>query len=162
MGSMAHFAAKEKRMIVPWQILIASANVEERRAMWNILAKQELDLIVASSVRECRQSVAQENVGLIFCTRSLADGDYRDLLIATRGERRRSRVVLTARITDWDEYLDAMRLGAFDVISAPCRPTDMEWMIIQALREEHARKLQITLAQQAASAFRQSSVCKSA
>ncbi len=147
-------------MMVPWRILIASANVEQRRAMWNILTKQELDPMVASSVRECRHGVAQENVGLIFCARSLADGDYRDLLIATRCERRRTRIVLTARITDWDEYLDAMRLGAFDVISAPCRPTDMEWIIIQALREEHARKRQITFVQQCVGALQEGGVCK--
>jgi DNA-binding NtrC family response regulator len=137
-------------MHVPWQILIASADVEERRAMVNILAKQEVDPQVAASVSECRETLAQKHVGLVFCARSLADGDYRDLLIATRGGRRKTRIVLAARITDWDEYLDAMRLGAFDAISAPCRPTDVEWMIIQALRDDHARTRAITLAQQAA------------
>ena len=149
-------------MNIPWQIVIASADVEDRRAMVNILAKQGLDPIVAASVAECRESMRQENVGLIFCARSLADGDYRDLLLAARGSKNRTRIVLTTRITDWDEYLDAMRLGAFDVISAPCRPTDMEWMILQALRDEHARTRQITFAQQAASASRQGDVCKSA
>jgi DNA-binding NtrC family response regulator len=149
-------------MNVPWQIVIASADLEARRAMVNILAKQGLDPIVAASVAECQRSVAQENVGLTFCVRSLADGDYRDLLLAARAGKRRTRIVLTARITDWDEYLDAMRLGAFDVISAPCRPTDMEWMLLQALRDEHARTRQITFAQQAASAFPQYEVCKSA
>jgi len=91
----------------------------------------------------------------------LADGDYRDLLLAARASKHRTRIVLTARITDGDEYLEAMRLGAFDVISAPCGPTDVEWMILQALREEHARTRQITLVQQAASALPQGEVCKS-
>ena len=149
-------------MNVPWQIVIASADMEDRRAMVNILAKQGLDPIVASSVGECQASIVQEDVGLIFCARSLADGDYRDLLTAARASTRRTRVVLTTRLTDWDEYLVAIRLGAFDVISAPCRPTDMEWMIIQALRDEHARARQITFAQHAANALRQSNVCKSA
>jgi DNA-binding NtrC family response regulator len=160
--SMKHLDGLEERMNVPWQIVIASADWEDRRVMVNILAKQRLDPIVASSVAECQQSMAQENVGLIFCARSLADGDYRALLLAARASKRRTRIVLTARITDWDEYLDAMRLGAFDVISAPCRPTDMEWMILQALRDEHARTRQISFAQQAASALPQGEVCKSA
>jgi DNA-binding NtrC family response regulator len=134
-------------MNVPWQIMIASADVEERRAMVNILVKQGLDPIIAASVSECRESMEQENVGL---------------LLAARVDGSRTRIVLTTRLTDWDEYLDAVRLGAFDVISAPCRPTDMEWMIIQALRDEHARARQITFAQRAANALRQSNVCKSA
>lgn len=149
-------------MNVPWQIVVASADLEDRRAMVNILAKQGFDPIIASSVGECRASMAQQDVGLIFCARSLSDGNYRDLLISARTGTRRTRIVLTARITDWDEYLEAMRLGAFDVISAPCRPTDVEWMILQALRDEHARSRQITFAQQAGRVLPQNTVCKSA
>ena len=115
-------------MNVPSQIVVASASLEDRQTMVNILAEKGLDPIVASSVAACREIMAQENVGLIFCARSLADGDCRDLLLAARASKRGARIVLTARITDWDEYLDAMRLGAFDVISAPCRPTDRHGM----------------------------------
>jgi DNA-binding NtrC family response regulator len=149
-------------MYVPWQIVIAAADMEERRAMCNILTKQGLEPIVASSARECEEIMAQENVGLIFCARSLADGDYRGLLIAPRNEGRKTRIVVVNRVGDWDEYLEAMRLGAFDVISAPCRPTDVEWMIIQALRQEHAQKRQIALVQHNVRAFQGASVSRSA
>ena len=140
-------------MNVPWQIVIASADMEERRALCNILKKQGLEPIVASSVRECEEILVQENVGLIFCARSLADGDYRALLIAPRHAGRKTRIVIVNRLTNWDEYLDAMRLGAFDVISAACRPTDVEWMILQALREEHAQRRHIALVQQSMGGF---------
>jgi DNA-binding NtrC family response regulator len=149
-------------MYVPWQVVIASCDVEERRAMCNILAKQGLDPIATPTVRECEEIVVQENAGLIFCSRWLADGDYRDLLVAARRWSRKIRIVLAARVTDWDEYLEAMRLGAFDVISAPCRPTDVEWMVIQALREEHAQARQITLTQQVARSLQGASISKSA
>ena len=149
-------------MNVPWQIVIASADMEERRAMCNILVKQGLEPIVASSIRECEGILAREEVGLIFCTRSLADGDYRGLLIAPRPASRKTRIVIVNQLTNWDEYLDAMRLGAFDVISAPCRPTDVEWMIIQALREEHAQKRQIALVQHSAGGFPGAAISRSA
>jgi DNA-binding NtrC family response regulator len=149
-------------MYVPWQVVIASADVEERRAMCNILAKQWLDPIVASTVRECKEIMAQESVGLMFCARSLADGDYRDLLVAARAAGRRIRIVLATRLTDWDEYLEAIRLGAFDVISAPSRPTDVEWMIIQALRDEHARTREITFVQHGVRGLQEASVSNSA
>jgi DNA-binding NtrC family response regulator len=149
-------------MYVPWQVVIASCDVEERRATCNILAKLGLDPIAAPTVRECEEIAAQENAGLIFCSRWLADGDYRDLLVAARGWSRKIKIVLAARVTDWDEYLEAMRLGAFDVISAPGRPTDVEWMVIQALREEHAQARQITLTQQVARSLQGASLSKSA
>ena len=48
-------------MIVPWKIVIASADVAERRAMRNILAQQGLEPIRASSVRtRCCQSTSGE------------------------------------------------------------------------------------------------------
>jgi DNA-binding NtrC family response regulator len=149
-------------MIVPWQIVVASADVEERRAMCNILLKLGLEPIATSGVRECVEILAQENVGLIFCARALADGDYRDLLIAPRHERRKTRFVIVNPLTDWDEYLQAMRLGAFDMISSPCRLTDVEWMILQALREEHAQRRQIALVQHSVRGFQDASVSRSA
>ena len=135
-------------------IAIASADVEDRRALSNILAKQDVDAVAASTVRDCEQIMGQEPVGLIFCARALADGDYRDVLKASRAARPRTRSVLTICATDWDEYVEAMRLGALDVISAPCQPTDVDCMIIQALRDEHARNRHRMLTEQAASTFR--------
>ncbi len=149
-------------MVVPWQILIASADVEDRRAMRNILVKQGLESIAASSVRECEETAAPENVGLIFCARSLSDGDYRDLLAAARRGKWKTRIVIATRASHWDDYLEAMRLGAFDVISAPCRPSDVEWMIIQALREAHAQRRHSTLVQQSVRSLQGTSVPKSA
>jgi DNA-binding NtrC family response regulator len=149
-------------MYVPWQIVIASADVEDRRAMCNILVKQGLEPIAASSVHECEEIMTRENVGLIFCARSLSDGDYRDLLATARRGKWKTRIVIATRATNWDDYLEAMRLGAFDVISAPCRPTDVEWMIIQALREEHAQARQIALVQQSVKGFQDASMPKSA
>ena len=51
--------------------------------------------------------------------------------------------MVTSRESDWDEYLEAIRLGAFDVIASPCRPTDVEWMVIQARRDERVRVRQV-------------------
>lgn len=45
-------------------------------------------------------------------------------------------MVITSLHADWDEYLEAIRVGAFDVIAAPCRSTDVEWMVIQAKRDD--------------------------
>ena len=91
-------------MNVPWQIVIASADMEERRAMCNILGKQGLEPIVASSIRECEEILARENVGLILCARRLADGDYRGLLIAPRHARGKTRIVIAVSYTHLDVY----------------------------------------------------------
>jgi two-component system response regulator PilR (NtrC family) len=123
-------------MNIPWDILVASSDLEGRRALSNILGKLGVDPLTSSTVRECKELIGSERVGLIFCDRLLSDGNCYDLLNASRGGRAKARVVVMSSTADWDEFLEAMRLGAFDVIASPCRATDVEWMIIQALRYE--------------------------
>lgn len=126
-------------MNIPWQIVVASSDLESRRALTSILTRQGLDPISASTFAECRDVIEKEAVGLVFCDRHLTDGNYRDILNVSRSAAGKVRVVVTSKHADWDEYLEAMRLGAFDVIASPCRPTDVEWMVIQAKRDERNR-----------------------
>jgi DNA-binding NtrC family response regulator len=129
-------------MNVPWQILVASSDLERRRNLMQTLNRQGLDPIGVSNLAECRQVLQKERVGLVFCDHQLADGTYRDVLAASRPTEK-LRLVVTSRHPDWDEYLEAMGSGAFDVIASPCRPRDVEWMVIQAKRDErnHSKEL---------------------
>ena len=125
-------------MTVPWEVMVLSAQFEDRRSLTHILASQQVEPLCCSTLREAVETLRKEPVGLVFCDKSLPDGTYRDLLTAARGLATRVRVVVTSHQADWDEYLEAMRLGAFDVIAVPCRPTDVEWMVIQAKRDDRA------------------------
>lgn len=116
-------------------VLIASSDLENRRALRQILYRNALDPICSSTVKESREILSEKAISLVFCDSWLADGSFRDLLDAVRVTRPQVRVVVMSRSTDWDEYLEAIRLCAFDVISYPCHPTDVEWMIIKAMRE---------------------------
>jgi two-component system, NtrC family, response regulator AtoC len=121
------------------QILIVSSELESRRALNAILHEDGYETICASRVSECQEALQTQNVSLIFCDRRLSDGNYRDVVAATRESRRHARVIVTSRLADWDEYLDALHHGAFDLITSPCQPTDVLWAIVQARREDHER-----------------------
>jgi DNA-binding NtrC family response regulator len=131
--------------------------VEGHRALTNLLKEQEIDPIVTSSLRECLDLLATRSVRLVFCESTLADGNYRDLLNAVRAEKLRTRIVVTSRGADWGDYLEATRLGAFDVIVSPCRPTDVDWMIIRAHHEEIVRAEKSLAAHHGATRFREAS-----
>lgn len=122
------------------QILIVSSELENRRALNEILCNEGHETICASRVSECQEALQTQKVFLIFCDRRLSDGNYRDVVAATRAANHHARVIVTSRLADWDEYLDALHNGAFDLISSPCHPTDVLWSIVQARREdqEHA------------------------
>jgi DNA-binding NtrC family response regulator len=126
-------------MTVPWEVMVISSDLENRRELVHILQQQEVDPISASSLAESLSLLKNNLIGLVFCESRLSDGSYRDFLSSLRSLKTKCRVVVTSRQADWDEFLEAMRLGAFDVIAAPCRPTDVEWMVIQAKRDERSR-----------------------
>jgi DNA-binding NtrC family response regulator len=130
---------REGWMTAPWEILVIASDLDRRRALAKTLTAQGLDSICVATICESLAMLADETVGLVFCDTQLSDGTYRDLLAALHALKVKTRVVVTSRHADWDEFLEAVHLGAFDVIPTPCRPTDVEWMVIQAKRDERSR-----------------------
>jgi DNA-binding NtrC family response regulator len=121
-----------------WQIMIASSDLERMRYVQGILARQNVDSVCSSTIGQCREILSKGNIGLVFSDRNLSDGDYRDLLVAVgrRSTKGNVRVVLMYGLTDAEDYRNVKRSGIFEVMSTPCRPTDVEWMVIQAKRHE--------------------------
>jgi DNA-binding NtrC family response regulator len=122
-----------------WNILIVSSDQDERLNLSRVLVQHGCEAICACNIREGLESLEKQAVDLIFCDSEFVDGSYREFLNGVRALKNKTRVVVTSRLADWDEYLVAMRLGAFDMIALPCRPTDIQWLLIQASREERNR-----------------------
>jgi DNA-binding NtrC family response regulator len=128
------------------QILVVSSEIESRRALIELLRQEGHETVCASRVSECREALETQNISLIFCDRRLSDGNYRDVVAAARASRQYAKVVVTSRLADWDEYLDALHNGAFDLIASPCQPTDVLWALVQARRESSEHSEFLTLA----------------
>jgi DNA-binding NtrC family response regulator len=119
------------------QILVVSSDQDHRHSLTSILQNDGWNPLHASCVSECRDLLEKRNVGLVFCERRLADGTYRDLLSVAQTPDRKVPIVVTSRLADWDEYLEALRYGAVDLIASPCKALDVSSAIAQARREEH-------------------------
>jgi len=117
-----------------WDVLVASSNMEDRTSLLHILDGLSLNVISCSALDQAREVLSRQEVPLVFCDELLSDGCYRDLLSSESG-RRALRVVVTIRAGEWDEYLDAIRLGAFEAIRCPLHPTDVELVVLRAMRE---------------------------
>lgn len=126
-------------MTTPWEVVVVSSDFESRRNLSAILTRQGIDPICTSTLSECREIISQKNVGIVFCDSHVSDGTYKEFLGGYRSREERPRVIVTSRHSEWDEFKEAMRFGAFDVIGTPCRPTDVEWMILQARRDDRKR-----------------------
>ncbi len=121
----------------PWETVVAVSDLENRRALAKILGQFGLDAMCVSTVGQCRELLDKGDVGLVFSSEYFPDGDYRGILTASRAHGQGPSVILacprTPTIAD-----EAVQLGAFGAIGIPYRPTDVEWMVIKALRNREA------------------------
>ena len=132
-------------MTEQWPVMVVSPDLENRRNIARVLSSQGLDPICIGTVKECREILDRQEVALIFSDRDLSDGDYRDILASTvcYPQKKRARVVLMSRLRKPEEYEEAKTSGVFDVIGLPWRPTNIEWTIILAKRDERNRAKQL-------------------
>ena len=114
------------------QILVVSSELQNRRALVDILNRENWHTICASTVEECKGALAGRNVILVFCDPRLLDGTYRDVLKIIRSLNKDVPLVVTSRLADWDEYFEVLQHGAFDLIASPPQATDAIWVIRRA------------------------------
>ena len=119
----------------PVLILVASSESKNRNALMEILDREGWKTICASTASECEEVFNSHNIQVVFCERGLSDGTYRDLLAMTRSRGRNVCLVVTSRLADWDEYLEALNDGAFDLIASPSQTADVVRVLNQAHRE---------------------------
>lgn len=123
-------------MYQPCDILVTSSRLEDRRALMRILDGLPLNVYSSSTLRQAGELISQKKLALVFCDEHLPDGSYRELLAANRSTQKPPRVVVTTHDGEWNDYLEATRRGAFDVIRYPLQPADVELIVIRAMRDQ--------------------------
>jgi DNA-binding NtrC family response regulator len=118
-----------------WDILVVSARLENKRALLRILQDLPVSAFTASTVQQAHEVLSAHSIRVIFCEESFADGSYRDLLPAVRTPQTRTPLVLMLSTGEWEEYLEAMSLGATEALRCPLQPTDVELTLIRVARE---------------------------
>lgn len=125
-------------MLRDWEVMIASSDFESRRKLAQILEFWGMEPVCSRSVGQAREILARGTVRLVFCEDSLPDGDFRDLLDAANASVARVRVVVIVRNgpgSVGDRRQEALQRGAFGVISPSFQATDVEWTVLEALRD---------------------------
>lgn len=125
-------------MATQLEVLIVSADLETCRTLASVLSQWGLEPICCSTVSEATDFLALQFVPLVFCEDHLPDGTFRDVLKVARCAASKVRVVVTTRNGCRSE---AFRLGAFNVIACPCRSTDVQQTIFQAMQRVNSASL---------------------
>lgn len=119
------------------RVLVITSQLEFRRSLIQILETLSFDVVACLNLAQAEEVLAGRKFELIFCDERLTDGSYSDLIVTLRAERGVTPVIVTTRVGEWDLYMEALRKGAFDVIRYPCPGTDVELVILRALRERN-------------------------
>ena len=107
------------------QVLVVGSDVENRTALVDILEECGLEPVIASKVKETGNILARRPAHVVFCEDNLSDGSFREILRLVKATRPEIQVVVSSKLGDVEEYIEAMNLGAFDFIAPPYRDTDV-------------------------------------
>lgn len=122
--------------------LVVSSHLECRRALLRILEDLGVNTFASGTLADAAELLSRQEVPLVFCDDRLTDGSYRDLLHTLQGWKKTPHVVVTTRIGEWRDYLEALSLGVVDMIEYPYRSTDVELNVIRAKRGQDQKSIE--------------------
>ena len=124
---------------LPLDVLIVSERPDHLRPLIRTLAASSSKVSACFTIRQAREIFSRQPVDLVFSDEYLSDGSYRDLLLANRFGQNVTSFVLLLRTGEWEEYLDAMRLGALEVLRCPLQPSEVEATLLRAIAQKETR-----------------------
>jgi DNA-binding NtrC family response regulator len=98
-----------------------------------VLDRCGFEPVLLSTVAELRSCIRKSDISVLVCEEVLLDGNYKEVLHLSRSVGH-IPVVVFSRLADWDQYLEAIRLGAFDCLRYPFRTGELRWVISRALQ----------------------------
>jgi two-component system response regulator PilR (NtrC family) len=122
-------------------MLIVSCRPENRKTLVRMFDELSINSYVAPTIRDARELLGSRSLSMVFCEERLSDGSYCDLLRDIRATWPETGFVVLLCTGEREEYLQAMRLGAQEVLRCPLRPTDVDLVLIQAMKESDRKEM---------------------
>ena len=122
-------------------ILIVSCRSENRKSLTKVFSTLPIDSYTVSTLREARETLDKKSFGVVFCEERLSDGRYCELLTEVQARNGDTRFVVMLCVGEWEEYLNAVRLGASEVLRCPLHSTDIDLALIHAMRGSYSKQM---------------------
>jgi DNA-binding NtrC family response regulator len=125
----------ESRMRNQLEVLVVSCRPENRKSLLRVFDGLPINAYCASSIQQAREFLTSHALAVVFCEERLSDGSYRDLLSTVQSCSPSVRFVVMLCTGEWEEYLEALHLGASEVIRCPLQPTDVDMALIHTMHD---------------------------
>jgi DNA-binding NtrC family response regulator len=116
-----------------WRMLAICSN-KNRQVVESAIMEWSLEVCWCLTLREARRSLRRGKHALVLCEAELPDGTYKDVMKLVEHKLDQIRVIILAESHLDDYYRQAIEMGVFDLICAPCGRTDVQWIIMQAVQ----------------------------
>jgi DNA-binding NtrC family response regulator len=116
-------------------VLIVSSRIENRRIVLRALEGLHVNTFSASTIDQALEVLSSHPLAVIFCEERVADGSYRELLASITKTRETNRFIVVLSTGEWEEYLEALRLGAAEVLRSPLQAPDIDIALFHAMRQ---------------------------
>jgi DNA-binding NtrC family response regulator len=117
-------------------VLIVESDNKNRDIAFASAVKHGEIPIARFSCGEARTLLEKRRFKVVFCSDSLPDGEYAEVIRAARP----TPVIVLSRSADWDSYLAALQVGAFDYIACPPYQAEVDRILSFALNS-HSQPL---------------------
>jgi CheY-like chemotaxis protein len=121
------------------RLLLACSDPESRKRLTHTLG-EEFETISASNVQESSSLLAQHTFSLVFCEDLLPGGGFPRLMNEVKRSGTSTPLVVLSRTGEWEEFLAALRLGAFDMVIPPYERLAIHAVAYNALQESHVSR----------------------
>lgn len=126
-------------MLNSLNVLIVSERPDHLRPLVRALDASSARISACFTIRSAREIFSQQPVDLVFTDEYLSDGSYRELLRSNHFGQQSASFVLLLHTGEWEEYLDAMRLGALEVLRCPLQSAEVEATVQRAIALKERR-----------------------
>jgi DNA-binding NtrC family response regulator len=96
--------------------------------------------LICHSFQEAQEVLKHEHIQVIICEDRLPDGALKDILKIAKHRKRPIPVIITSRTGEWEEFLTALRRGAFDYLALPPRLEEVSRVLELASAESRRRR----------------------
>jgi DNA-binding NtrC family response regulator len=114
--------------------LVISASAETRDVLLTTLTGNALVPIFCSSLSEAREHIDRDDVSIVLCDDCLPDRGLEKVVADVDKRHRPVPVIATSKTGEWNEFLKALRTGAFYYLLLPPSHGEVARLLALALR----------------------------
>ena len=154
---MARHLQKGRTMTINRLSLLVVEDEQALARLWASELDRLAEITLAHTIEEGRQKLRGRGFDVILLDLHLPDGSGLDLLREVNGRGDDTAVILLTGNADLNSAIQAVRHGAYDYLTKPCRIVELEQILERLAHEQRLKNENQALRQQVASSQRTAS-----